>query len=212
MIHLTTHRIPSYASWLEHADLRWVYASHRRQLQYFQCRCPAEQWVLKSPAHLWALDALLDVYPDACFVQTHRDPVRVVASLCSLVTALRSMASDDVDPHEVAAEWTTRLADVLAVTTAARDDGRIAAARIFDLPFHELLGNEIASIRRLYEHFGRTLSSEAQTRMERYLAAHPQSRHGGHRYRFADTGLDLATERQRYAAYSARYAVREEKI
>ena len=75
LIHHTTHRVPSYQAWLESADLRWVYASHRRQLQYLQWKVPARQWVLKSPGHLWALDALLDVYPDARIIQTHRDPL-----------------------------------------------------------------------------------------------------------------------------------------
>src|SRR5512143_2892637 len=102
MLFSTTHRVPSYQAWLDRADLRPVYASHRRQLQYLQWRCPAEHWVLKSPGHLWALDALLAEYPDACVVQTHRDPLRVIASLASLVATLRSMASNDIDQAAIA--------------------------------------------------------------------------------------------------------------
>ena len=99
MIYPTTHHVPSYQRWLDAADMRWVYASHRRWLQYLQWRCPAERWVLKSPGHLWALDALLAVYPDARIVQTHRDPLKVIASLASLVALLRGMASDRIDPQ-----------------------------------------------------------------------------------------------------------------
>src|SRR2546422_2291535 len=105
MLFSTTHHVPSYDRWLESADLRPVYASHRRQLQYLQWRCRGERWVLKSPGHLWALDALLAVYPDARIVQTHRDPLRVVASLTSLVTLLRGLASDRVDPLAIGAAW-----------------------------------------------------------------------------------------------------------
>ena len=61
----TTYRVPTYQQWLEELDVGPVYASHRKQLQYLQWKCPAEQWVLKSPGHLWTLDALLDEYPDA---------------------------------------------------------------------------------------------------------------------------------------------------
>jgi len=59
----TTNRVTSYQQWLDQADLRSVYAAHRRWLQYFQWAVPGDRWVLKSPGHLWALDALLAIYP-----------------------------------------------------------------------------------------------------------------------------------------------------
>src|SRR6185369_10410776 len=145
MVFSTTHRVPSYQSWLESADLRWVYASHRRQLQYLQWRCPARHWVLKSPGHLWALDALLAVYPDAHIVQTHRDPLTVIASLASLVVVLRGMSSDAIDPVAIGAEWSERLADGLAHAMAVRarvpDDGRV-----FDMHFAEFIRDEIGMV------------------------------------------------------------------
>jgi hypothetical protein len=59
MLYHTTNRVPTYQRWLDGADLRPVYRAHRRWLQYLQWRCPGERWVLKSPGHLWAIDALL---------------------------------------------------------------------------------------------------------------------------------------------------------
>ncbi len=93
----TTHRVPSYAAWLNEANHGPVYEAHRRWLQYLQWKVPARRWMLKSPGHLWTLDALLREYPDARIVQTHRDPLRVLASLMSLVCTLRSVATDDID-------------------------------------------------------------------------------------------------------------------
>ena len=121
LIFHTSYRIPGYQRWLEGEDLRPVYASHRRWLQYLQWRCPAERWVLKSPGHLWALDALLAVYPDARIVQTHRDPLQVVASLVSLVTKLRGLASDAADPLEIGGDWADRLATGLQLASQARE-------------------------------------------------------------------------------------------
>jgi hypothetical protein len=187
-----------------------VYASHRRQLQYLQWRCPAERWVLKSPGHLWALDALLAEYPDAVIVQTHRDPLRVVASLASLVTLLRSMASDAVDRIAIGAEWTALLARGLAHTTAVRR--RLAADRVFDMHFAELIRDEIAMVRRIYAHAGWTLEPDAEARMRRFLAANPKDKHGAHRYTLADAGLDLATERARYRDYQETYHAASEPV
>jgi Sulfotransferase family len=208
----TTHRIPDYQTWLESIDHRALYRAHRRWLQYFQWRVPAARWVLKSPGHLWTLDALLAVYPDARIVQTHRDPLRVLASLVSLSTVLRSMASDALDPHEIAREWAPRLAAGLEASIRARDAAALPPERVFDLHFHEFLGSEIETIRRLYGQLGLELSSEAETRMRRYLAANPKDKHGGHRYDFGTAGLDPAAERRRFAAYVERFAIPEEAI
>lgn len=206
----TTHDVPSYARWLEETDLRWVYASHRRQLQYLQWRAPAERWVLKSPGHLWALDALLAEYPDACIVQTHRDPLTVIASLASLLTVLRSLASDAIDPPAIAAEWTERLARGLEASMAIRDTGHLPAAQVFDVPFASFMRDPITMIRQIYDHFGLPRTAVAEERMRRFLAENPADKHGAHRYTLAAAGLDEATEARRYAAYRDRFGLRAE--
>lgn len=210
MVWHTTHRVPAYQAWIEAADHRSVYAAHRRWLQYFQWKVPAGQWVLKSPGHLWTLDALLAEYPDACIVQTHRDPLRVIASLVSLICTLRSLATDHVDPREIGADWTARLADGLARTMRVRDRGLVPPERVFDMAFREFMRDEIAMVRRIYAHFGRDLSAEAETRMRRFLADNRADKHGRHTYTLALGGLDEATERRRYAAYQERHAIPNE--
>ena len=195
----TSHRVTSYQRWLDGADLRFVYESHRRQLQYLQWRCPAERWVLKSPGHLWALDALLDVYPDARIVQTHRDPLRVLASLAHLVTVLRGLASDRIDPFEIGADW----------SAAARRRARRAPSRCGArgaLPEGAGLRHPVRRVRRQRNRDDPAalrplrLSSSPprrRMRMRRYLAANPKDGAGAHRYRLAEAGLDPAAERRR---------------
>ena len=212
MIYHTANRVPSYQRWLDGADLRWVYRAHRRWLQYLQWRCPGERWVLKSPGHLWALDALRAEYPDVRIVQTHRDPLKVVASLASLVAALRSMATDEIDAHEIGADWTARLADGLERSMVARANGMLPPSQVLDVQFHDLVRDEIATVRRIYSHFGLTLSAAAEARMRAFLAANPREKHGVHRYALSAAGLDEATERRRYAAYEARFAIPREPV
>lgn len=208
----STWRVPSYQAWLEVADLRPVYAAHRRQLQYLQWRCPGERWVLKSPGHLWSLDALLDVYPDARVVQTHRDPCRVLASLASLVTTLRSVFADGVEAREVGADWAERLADGLRRTLEVRDAGGLPRERVVDVHYAGLVGREIDTVRWIYERFGLELSAEAEERMRRYLAANPAGAHGVHDYSLAAAGLDLERERRRFAFYAERFDVALEPV
>jgi hypothetical protein len=206
----TTHRVPSYQAWLDATDHRRVYAAHRRWLQYLQWKAPAGRWVLKSPGHLWTLDALLAVYPDACIVQTHRDPLRVIASLVSLICTLRSIATDDVDPHEIGADWTARLAAGLTHTMRVR--AALPASQAFDVQFREFMRDEIAMVRRIYTHFGRELSAEAETRMRLFLAENRADKHGRHTYGLALGGLDEAIERRRYAEYQEHHAIPSEPV
>lgn len=208
----TTTRLPSYQAWLDDADLTWVYRQHRRWLQYLQWKAPANQWVLKSPGHLWALDALLAVYPDARIVQTHRDPLKVIASLVSLICTLRSLGTDDIDPKEIGADWTARLARGLEHTIDVRDRLQLPASQVFDVQLPEFLRDEIGTVRRIYEHFGMTLSADAEARMRSFLAANQADKHGRHTYRLALGGLDEATERKRYARYQERFAIPNERV
>jgi hypothetical protein len=212
MIHHTSHRVPSYQAWLESADLRWVYASHRRLLQYFQWKTPAATWALKSPGHLWALDALLAEYPDARIVQTHRDPLKVLASLTSLVTVLRSLASDTIDPREIARDWSERLARGLARTMRVRAERALPASQVLDVHFGEFMADQIGMVRRIYAHFGLTLSGEAEARMRRFLAENPSDKHGAHTYTLAAAGLDADVERRRFADYQQHFGIASETI
>jgi hypothetical protein len=211
MVWHTTNRVPGYQRWLDGADLRGVYESHRRWLQHFQWKAPAARWVLKSPGHLWALDALLAVYPDARLVQTHRDPLTVVASLVSLVCTLRSLASDDVDPHEIGADWSARLASGLERCMRVRDAAALPDSRVADVAFRDFLADEIGAVRALYERFSLPFSPETETRMRRFLADNRADKHGRHRYRLSLGGLDEATERKRFAAYQERFAIPSEQ-
>src|SRR5208282_384506 len=66
--------LPSYSAWLRQQDWTGAYRRHRRNLQLIGLPEAGRRWVLKNPSHLFALDALLRVYPDALVIQTHRDP------------------------------------------------------------------------------------------------------------------------------------------
>jgi hypothetical protein len=205
-----SNRVPSFQDWMDRQDMTPVYASHRNQLQHLQFRCPARRgWVLKSPQHLWSLDALFAVYPDAHVVQTHRDPVKVAASLASLVSLLRGMGSDQVDPSEVGGDWTRRLAEGLSRATALRD--RLPGAeRIFDVHFRDFLAAPLDTVRRIYAAFGMELGAEAESRMRRFLERHPQDEHGRHEYTLKGAGLDLERERSRFQAYQQRFEIASE--
>ena len=209
----TQYRIPSYAKWLfGEADMAPAYRWHRRTLEHLQSRHPAARWVLKSPGHLWCLDALLAEYPDALLVQTHRDPLRIIASLASLIATLRRLASDETRIPEAAAEWADYILDGLDRSVAARRDGRIPAARVVDVHFDAFMADPFAAIGGIYQRLGLELTRDTEARMRSFLAEHPADPHGGHRYRFADTGLDAGALRERAQSYQDFFGVASERV
>ena len=201
------YQVPSYSRWLASCDMRPGFAQHRRVLQLLQWRHPTGRWVLKAPSHLWSLEALLAVYPDARIVQTHRDPLRVLPSMASLAATLYWLRSDQIDALRIAKQMTRSVAHMLEKSMAQRDAGLLAQDRVFDVRYSDLLRDPIGQIRSLYRHFGEELEAEAERRMRAYLEAKPQGRRGAHRYRFEDTGLERDKERERFRAYCERFDV-----
>ena len=205
-------RVTSYTEWLlDRASLAPAYRAHRRFLQLLQWRCPAERWVLKSPAHLWCLDALLDEYPDACLVQTHRDPIAILSSLTSLECVLRKMCSDEIVPQEIAREWSGWLVRAYERSVEFRERGRLPASRIVDLHFDRFMRDPLANVREIYAQFELELRPEVEEAMRRYIEGNPSDRDGRHRHRFADTGLDLEQERAAVRRYTDYFDVTAEK-
>ena len=214
MIFAAQYRVPTYERWLVHeADLAPAYRWHRQFLQHLQSRHPAEQWLLKSPAHLWHLGALAHEYPDAIVVQTHRDPLKVVASVSALSAHLRRMASDETSVPDAAADWADDIFVGLDRGMTAREAGTFPPEQVIDVHFTDMVDDPFATIARIYRAMGRELTAEADTRMRAFLATHPgDGGGGGSRYRFADTGLDAAELRDRARPYQERFGVVSEPI
>ena len=205
-----SYPVPSYARWLARADTVPVFRAHRRFLQLLQWRCPGERWVLKSPSYLGKLPQFFAEYPDAHVVLTHRDPLKVLPSLVSLMATLRWMHSDTVDVDAVVKTAVSGTAIAMDYVMRWRDDGTIPDDRIIDVRFDELVADPWRTLRTVYDRIGSPLSGDAEQRMRAYLDARPRERHGRHDYEFADTGLELAPTRARFAEYQARYAIPSE--
>ena len=213
MIFPTQYRVPSYGHWLLHeAGMAPAYRWHRAYLQHLQSEHPGDRWVLKSPGHIWCIDALLAEYPDALLVQTHRDPLRMIASVSSLMALLRRLACDDPTMSECAEEFSDYILLGLDRSVDARENGTIRPNRVVDVQFGEFMSDQIGTIRTIYDRFGLELLPEAEQRMRTFLTEHPQDKHGTHTYSFADTGLDAGVIRERASRYQAFFDVASERV
>jgi len=199
------YNVPSYEHWLELQDMRPTYRFQRDFLQHLQSRCPGDRWVLKSPAHLIALDALLEVFPDALIVQTHRDPLEVIGSAASLHCTLRAASCDGIDPHAVGRDQFDFWSRVLDRAIAVRDRSAGNASRFFDVQYEDLLSDPMGCVGRIYSHFGMDLTDEADARMRKFMAENGREKHGVHRYTLEMFGIDPAEAFDRFAVYCRRF-------
>ncbi len=198
-------RVPSYSEWRESCDMISAYRFHERFLKLLQWRCPPRLWQLKSPVHLHSFEALLEVYPDARFVMTHRDPTKVLPSACSMWRVTMSLYSDDVDCCELGRVLPEFWARSLRRLVAWREENDDAA--FCDIAYRDITDDPISAISNMYTAFGDELGADVEERMRSFLRDNPKDRHGVHRYDLEDYGIDPEELRSQYSFYNERFAV-----
>lgn len=201
----TTHYVPDYQRWMEAREKHDVYRHHKRFLQHLQWQRPGAHWVLKAPAHLFGLAELLAVYPDAGIVQTHRNPLEVMASLASLSTMLRAAFSESADPQAIGREMSERWGGGLLQALEQRESGRVPDSRFLDIDYRAIVSSPIGTVKKIYAWVDRELTPAAEQAMRDFLAANPKDKHGAHRYSLQQFGLDADEQADRFAGYRARF-------
>jgi hypothetical protein len=201
----STHHIPSYQAWLDANGHHDAFRFHRRFLQHLETQAPGRHWVLKSPDHVFALDAIKSVYPDARIVFLHRDPLSVVASCSKLAELLRRSFTHRIDRTEIGQEVSTRLIE---------SAGRMARAastsdEILHLHYREVVSAPLDAVRKLYAHSGRILGGEAEQRMQAWLAR-PKKR-PRRKYSLSEFGLDAGALSECFAPYRQAFDIKNER-
>ncbi len=199
--------VPSYQAWYDTADLRPAYRTYRRVLQILQRRMPTRRWVLKSPAHLQGLPALMEVFDDARFVITHRDPTAILPSVTSLIATMRWAHSERVDFAAIGRYHLELYARSLDNLIDLIDSGRLPSDRTAQVPHRQVSTEKLAAVRSVYEQLGMELSADAEAAMAAYVDATPPGKHGEHRYEFEDLGLTRTEVRARFARYIDRFDI-----
>ncbi|MEO3760471.1 sulfotransferase [Mycobacterium sp. B14F4] len=196
-------RVPGYLEWLLQCDMRETYVFHRQVLKLLQWHCPPTLWHLRTPVHMFALDALVAAYPNARFLWSHRDPAKVLGSVCSLIRYVRSWSSDRDDAHELGAEQLASWAE--AVRRAMDFRNRVGDDRFVDVSFAELSADPIGTLERGYTRLGLPLTEQARRRVREWADGHRPGSRGEHVYDLADYGLAAGQVRECFAEYLATY-------
>ena len=202
---LTLCHVPGYQRWLDTADAEPAYRYHHRFLQYLQGGDNQIQWILKAPAHLFFLDTILRIYPDARFIYMHRNPIEVLPSVANLTRVLRSAFSDRTDAQAIGQE-------VLVYWSRATDKAREVLdqlpdrqARCLHIYYQDVSCQPLVTLRKIYQYLGHEMTHATERHVQAYLHRHPKNEFGRHRYSLAQFGLDAGEIDTQFSRYKVEF-------
>ncbi len=196
-------KVTAFEDWLLRCDMRDAYAFEADVLRLLQWKCPPVRWAWKNPPDVAFIDAVRSAFPDATFVWTHRDPVRALASVCSLLGVVGAPATDHLDlaaigPHQIDL-WGT------AIERGLDARARLGDETFVDVFMPDLVADPIATMAKLYAQLGWPFTAPAEAAMRDWLTNNPQHGRGDHAPDPATYGLDTAACAERFASYTARF-------
>lgn len=203
----STLPVPAYSAWLHAADQRPMYRYFRRLVQLLLWQRPGT-YLGKTPHHLENLPTLLELFPGAKVIVTHRDPARVVPSFCSMMAHARRLFSNDVDLRDVGRQFHAKQLEGVRGAMQARSG--LPEAAFLDVHYADLMADPMKEIRRIYDFLGYDLQPETLERMQAYRGRNPKDKRGAHRYAPEPFGLTRAQLERDFAPYRERYGIARE--
>jgi len=202
----STYFVPDYAEWLSRQNPRKAYEDLIQILQSLQWQDPSRKgksWVLKTPGHLMGLQTVLDVFPKAKIVMTHRNPVSTIPSYCSMEASLYKMGSTDISNVEIGTYWMARLKKWLDNFMQVRANAN--AERFIDVNYKNLLNAPSEEGMRVLSAAGIPMSSEIKAGMDDWIEANRREHRAAHKYSLQDFGLDEEIIAVKYGDYISQY-------
>jgi hypothetical protein len=195
----------SYARAMLDWDMVEPYQFHKLQLKMLNAQRSANRWVLKCPWHIWNMDALMAVYPDAQVIFTHRDITKALASHCSLSAKMASKLKRSLDVKELGEFWLdyTRI----GLERAMESRKNIPESQLYDVRLRDLMANPMTVLQDIYAHFDLEFTAEIAGLLEERIAEKPTSQEGEHEYAIEDFGLTDERVRETLKAYNERFGV-----
>ena len=202
-------RVPDWRDYYLGLDQARHYAYMKKVLRALTFLRGPRTWVLKSPQHCEQLGPLMATFPDATVAFTHRDPVSVIQSAITMMAYSDRLRRNSIDPQWLLDYWSDRVHRLLSA--CVRDRDLVAPGRSIDINFHQLNGNEMPVLERLYQCAGVDLPPKVQQRFQRYLNGNPRGKHGRIRYELErHFGTSAEELRGRFGFYFDKFDVRPE--
>ena len=166
------------------------------------------RWLLKSPQHVEQFGPLMNVFPDATYVRTHRDPVSISASMATMVTYTGRMSRQRDKVGDIGRFWVDRLETMCRHAVEQKD--LVPDGQCIDVLFHEFMADDVSMIRRIYEVAGQPFTPDVEAAMNQFMVEHPRGKHGSIKYDLGQFGVDYDERRTALQFYVDAFGVQLE--
>lgn len=188
---LGLYNIPSYYQWFLHADKTDAYrymADLMKLISWSRGDPEDKPWILKNPQHMLDLPVLMKTFPDARLVFSHRDPLKTVASVMSLMWNFAVQHTDRPCRAPIRDVWLD-FCEKMA-RRCMQDREGIPAQQQLDVSYEEMNRDWRAVMQGLYHFSGMPFTAQAEQAMATWLAESETSKtQGAHRYSLEDFGI-----------------------
>jgi hypothetical protein len=174
LIHAFHWYVPDYVEFMLGAELEPAYRDHRRFVRVLAHRhrhddLAGPRIVLEDPWHMWQLETLLSVYPDARVIVVHGEREQVLESLARACWTLQQVdAKRPRTPAQIRSYCEAFLDAGLAAQAQAR--ARLDGGRLIDVAHAELVADPLAVLRRLAPRLQLPVNTLGQGEAARWLA------------------------------------------
>jgi hypothetical protein len=184
--------VPSYMPWLRKQDQRRAYQELRTWLQVLQYQQPSRRnrrWLLKSGHHLYsgALRPLLDTFPEALAIMTHRKLQNVIVSYCSMQTVTVQKYSNTFERLRLGPQAIEVFSAALHDLQAVRRE--YPASRFLDVQYEDTVKKPLEVYRSSMRAMGFDVTAADEQAAASWMASHGRDTHPPHRYVPEDYGI-----------------------
>lgn len=206
---LGLYTVPGYYDWFLRHDKTDGYrhmADLMKLISWSRGDPEDKRWILKNPQHMLDLDVLMKTFPDAKVIFTHRDPLKTVASVMSLMWNFAVQHTDRPCRAPIRDVWLDFCEVMAKRCMQARE--LMPATQQLDVHYEEMNRDWHAVMRRVYEFSGMEFTAEVEAAMAAWLVeSDRENRHGGHRYCLEDFGTSRKEVDERMMFVRERYAL-----
>lgn len=210
---LGSYNVPSYYKWFLNHDKTAAYAymaDMMRLISWSRGDSEEKRWVLKNPQHMLDLDVLMKTFPDAKLVFTHRDPLKTVASVMSLMWHYAVQHTDLPVRGAMRDVWLDFCEKAARRSMQARE--AISGSQQLDVYYEEINRDWRSALKRVYDFSGLDFTSDAEQVLGNWLSkSESENRHSGHRYSLEDFGVSPQEVDGRMMFARERYVIPYEK-
>lgn len=210
-VYVFSYQIPSYAEYLAKQDVRETIRWHQKFLKLLQWKYKKPHWLLKNPIWIDLIPEVLEFYPDAKIILTHRDPIVVSDSFVNVMGTIFWWRTDD--------PWGGGMLDQLVMADGRAEthanlikwmeDGTLRDGYVSNVQYRDFMNDPVATARQLYGDLGIELTESVASAMQAYLEAKPKGKHGRFEYESPATE-QVAVERDQFRVYQDYFGVPDE--